>query len=479
MNQKYKKLFMHKLIVVALLTIHVPFLAQDNNYWNMQFGAKSSLLGGAVVGGYTDNGAMYYNPGALNFKDSANINVSANLYKVERMNVKNALGDKINLSSYNFDVTPQLISGTRKLSKHVEMGGVFLTHNDVDITFQQAHSAEVSMKGAESDTVFKSDVISDFDYRNRINEQWFGVCFAFSLTPKLAIGFTHFFTYRFQRYSEGLSVTTVSKDTGQVHGYKSQYDYRRDVRYDILNTMAKFGIIYKPSDFFHFGFTMTVPSINVFGRGRTYTSVNSSYMSPFYYDSYTVFDRQKGLNAQYQTPLSLALGFKTILNKIKVYGTIEYFAPTDKYDIINPKDSLSVKRTGVQYNADDLLGVEYSAKAVLNAAVGLEYQAFKKFSFLTSFRTDYNTQKNKIVSTDNNSLATSYMDLYHTTLGCVIKRNKKSIIIGLSYSFGKALKQAQFADFNHPTFETNLLGETSKKANYFYKSLGLVFGITL
>lgn len=468
---------MHRVFVIFLFIAYTGCYGQDNNYWNMQFGAKSSLLGGAVVGGYADNGAMFYNPGALNFKDNANVNVSANLYKVERMRIRNALGSGLSVQSYNFDVTPQLISGTKRLSRHVDIGAVFLTHNDVDITFQQSYAATKAIY--PKDSLFKRNYIGDFDYRNRINEQWFGLSMSFNLNPKLSIGFTHFFCYRFQRFSQHISATAVSTDTTANKGFTTQYDYARDVRYDLMNTVSKFGVLYKPGKNLQIGITATMPSLTLFGRGKTYTKIYSSNLASNNYESYTVFDRQKGLNAQYNTPFSIALGIKTIIGKARVYLTGEYFAAITQYDVINPKDSFNVNKSGVEYNSSNLLGVQYSAQQILNGSIGVEYELFKKLSVLGSFRTDFNSQKNKITSTDNNSLVTSYIDLFHTTLGCVLKRNKKSIIVGISYSFGELLSQKQFADFNSPTDATNLLGEAYKKAGYYYKSLGIIFGVTL
>lgn len=468
---------MHRASVFILFMLQLLCHGQDNNYWNMQFGAKSALLGGAVTGAYADNGTMYYNPAGLNFKDSTNINVSANLYKVERMRVKNALGNGINLTSYNFDVTPQLISGSRKLTEHVGIGAVVLTHNDVDITFQQSFSAAKAIY--PGDTVFKRNYIGDFDYRNRINEQWFGLCMSFKLNSRLTVGFTHFFNYRFQRFSQHISATAISEDTTIFKGFTSQYDYNRDVRYDVVNTMAKFGVMYRPNRRLSMGLSMSMPSLSLFGRGKTYTKVYSSNLVYNNYESYTVFDRQKGLNAMYDTPFSISAGIKARFGKLKTYLSAEYFAPMEKYDIINPTDSLNINKSGVEYNSSNLLSVEYSAQGVLNGAIGLEYLMFEKASVLGSFRTDFNTQTNKLTSQDNNSLATSYIDLYHATLGCVVRKNKKNYIVGISYSFGKLFSQKQFADFNNPTDASNLLGNTFKKASYDYRSLGLIFGIAL
>ena len=49
------------LVFIMLSSIY----AQDSHYWNLQYGTKSTLLGGAVIGSVTELSATYYNPGAV------------------------------------------------------------------------------------------------------------------------------------------------------------------------------------------------------------------------------------------------------------------------------------------------------------------------------------------------------------------------------------------------------------------------------
>ena len=39
--------------------------AQDSHHWTQQYGTRSTLLGGAVIGSASDLSATYYNPGAI------------------------------------------------------------------------------------------------------------------------------------------------------------------------------------------------------------------------------------------------------------------------------------------------------------------------------------------------------------------------------------------------------------------------------
>ena len=50
-------------------SIIIPLFAQDANYWTNQYGTRSTLLGGAVVGSVLDLSGTYYNPGGLGLID--------------------------------------------------------------------------------------------------------------------------------------------------------------------------------------------------------------------------------------------------------------------------------------------------------------------------------------------------------------------------------------------------------------------------
>ena len=57
-------------ILALFLIISYLTAAQDAHYWTLQYGPKSSLLGGAVIGSIKDISGTYYNPGALSLSDN-------------------------------------------------------------------------------------------------------------------------------------------------------------------------------------------------------------------------------------------------------------------------------------------------------------------------------------------------------------------------------------------------------------------------
>jgi len=81
-----------------------PALSQDHHYWGQQFGSRSALMGGAVVGGVRDTSAGFYNPAALGFVNKPSLSVSASAYQMERLSVDNGAGTGESLDSSKMTV---------------------------------------------------------------------------------------------------------------------------------------------------------------------------------------------------------------------------------------------------------------------------------------------------------------------------------------------------------------------------------------
>ena len=58
---------------------------QDAHYWSQQYGTKSTLLGGAVIGSVDDLSATYYNPAALALVDDPSVLLSAQAFQYRKL----------------------------------------------------------------------------------------------------------------------------------------------------------------------------------------------------------------------------------------------------------------------------------------------------------------------------------------------------------------------------------------------------------
>lgn len=62
-----RKIFNTKILIAIsfILLLTTSIQGQEDNYWNIQYGTRSTLLGGTVIGSVSDLSATYYNPGAI------------------------------------------------------------------------------------------------------------------------------------------------------------------------------------------------------------------------------------------------------------------------------------------------------------------------------------------------------------------------------------------------------------------------------
>jgi hypothetical protein len=104
-NKKMIKIIAAYFIVV----ISNYVFAQDSHYWNIQYGAKSTLLGGSVIGSVTDLSATYYNPGAISLFKDPKIILSAKVYQYENIRVVNGAGENKDLDYSSITPAPTFV----------------------------------------------------------------------------------------------------------------------------------------------------------------------------------------------------------------------------------------------------------------------------------------------------------------------------------------------------------------------------------
>ena len=96
-------------VALALLCAASPLAAQDSHYWTMQYGPRSSLLGGAVIGSVDDVSATFYNPGALGLADDLAFAVSTNVFEYSLVSLEDGGGEgtgkwDLNIIFHEFDM---------------------------------------------------------------------------------------------------------------------------------------------------------------------------------------------------------------------------------------------------------------------------------------------------------------------------------------------------------------------------------------
>jgi len=115
----------------------LTLFGQDSHYWTQQYGTKSMLLSGSVIGGVEDLGAVYYNPARLSVITGTSFLLSANVYELNSIKVADAFGNSKNASTTTFRGVPTLAAGSFKikwLPKHYFAYAV-LTRQSSDFNF--------------------------------------------------------------------------------------------------------------------------------------------------------------------------------------------------------------------------------------------------------------------------------------------------------------------------------------------------------
>ncbi|MDM8560141.1 hypothetical protein [Candidatus Parabeggiatoa sp. HSG14] len=482
---------MNKQKYIALLTFFLVFLSnpvmsQDHHYWSQQFGSRSALMGGAVVGGVRDTSAGFYNPGALGFINQPSLSVSANAYQLERLSIDDAAGTGSALNSEKLSVIPLLASGTLLFER-------FPGHT-FGYTLLAKNKSSIDMSGRVDKTI---DVIDDFKQKDgsiyfqgeeqfigqliansEVTELWGGMSWANKVRSNVSMGATVFFAFRNQSQSKAISARAVN---GNMMATQDKLDY---VDFWNLRALLKLGFA-ADFDALKLGLTITSPTVNFFGQG----SVAGEKSANNFYDptqeqlvGNLVSNRQDNLDTTYNTPFSIALGVEyAVGKKTNIAATIESFNKQNQYEVITPgahsflrniiiDEILTFDENAKEQRA--LVQVKDAAESVVNFGFAIEHTFTKKTKGYLSFRTDYETN----ASLEGNSLGFTNWDLFHITAGATFRKKRSELAVGFTYSYGNHDNFMQLANFSQIE-KNNLLGDTMNTAAN-YNALTIVVGYT-
>lgn len=460
--------------------------AQDNHYWTRQYGAKSSLMGGAVVAGVRDNSAVFYNPGAAGFVERSNISVSADAYALFRLHMANGAGTGLDLDASTVEIYPQMISGIINLqSRRFNFNYTLLTraYNDVKINTRSVLTTEIL-----SEYEGEEDFVGAFENHSQLNEQWGGAGIAMKVSDRVSLGFTQFGSYRSQNYTQSTYTRAIPQNEEVVassSGYES---------YSFLSVMliTKLGLAYEGRHF-KWGLTFTSPSLHVLGSGEIQREV-SSYDVAVTRDGEKLdllgIDREENPDITYKRPMSIAAGVERSWSKVNLGLSAEYFFAIDPYGVINSgeRDFLLSGRLPPSRpnNLPGFLDVSTQADDVLNLALGLEWKVNDSYEILLGARTDlnpYRVGRNRNQLQRFNSglqLSPSYWHLIHFSGGVNVHKGNRDLTIGITYSRGGSQFSSQIVNLTEPSVQQVFIaGETGDDAEPKINMFSLIIGYTL
>lgn len=407
-------------MIFGLMLISTGTEAQDAHYWTNQYGTRAELLNGVVVGSIKDLSCTYYNPGAIPLAKEQSLILTAVSWQVYSITVSGVTADGSDLQSLQAGTAPSIFAIRFPFDalKGHNITFVFLTRQDFKTNF---NTKKIDPSGSPSGGNGDAYLAGELMTRTSLSEYWGGFSWAHLIGDKLGIGATWFAAYRGQdgRY-QAIDQGAIPDSTG------SSITLIDDFSYWNVRTLLKLGLTFD-YDPVTFGFTVTTPSINLFGKGslfNNYSYINSDGTP----GSILVSNYQTDQSSTYKSPLSLAGGASYTFGDTEFHCTLEWFNSVDEYAIIEA-ESFTGQTTGETYSPEIYTNLE----SVINWGVGVQHTVNDHFSLYGSFIAD----KSALDSRRDSRIAATTWDIYHITLGTAFSYQGIDITFGISHGRGE------------------------------------------
>lgn len=405
------------IIIFFFITHSYNLPAQENNYWNIQYGTRSTLLGGSVIGSVSDLSATFYNPGAIALFPDVKFILSAQVYQLDNYTVKDGAAEGRDLDYSSIVPSPNFVAfdfdfdflGDDRLALSI------LTRQNANVEFSTRiiDSLEIieSSPGKES-------FAGGINLEKKFSDVWGGITYSSKLSEKIGIGITGYISYRSYSAST-LTILQALKSDGDIASYSDISNYQ----FSNCRALAKAGIGFNFNPL-TFGLTFTTPSINIFGSGSVGTHLFASGFDTARFES----NYQDDVKSKFNSSWAVGAGGAYRLNKFKIHLSAEWYNAIDKYNVMDTKPFIA-QSSGAEISND----LSHEAKSVINYGIGLDYFANDNLIFSFSFTGDNSAF---VEGTITNLAPYNSWDLIHLAAGSSFKLWKSDITVGIVYSFG-------------------------------------------
>ena len=460
----------HAVSLLLLLTFQIKkAAAQDTHYGTNQYGARAALLGGAVVGGINDNTLIFYNPGGLAFTDTGALSINANVYQMEKIRIRNALGREQDFRSSALGSIPLLISGSiRTRNFRLRMGYGLIAPVGFNFKANARTDSRVNIV-EEPESPGAEEFIAQSSIDTRLSEITGIYGLGYKLNDHWAVGLSNLFTVRSQNFNR----TTLSRVLmNNPENTLISATFLRSTSYFHVRYAPKIGLAYKKGNW-GWGLTLTAPSIGLFGNGSVAADVlGTNVMLRGKRTRILANDQQEKLKTRFRSPFSLSTGVVWHQRRSMIGFSADYYFGQEIYDVLRaePADFLRPAEAFPELGSDDFLRVKSGNKPVFNWAIGYEYQWKPTVSLTASVRANNSFYDRKLSSTIGIKPEFTSWDIYHFTLGTTLKKGRMT-------SAGSTGEHPVDNTVTQPDEDNLLLGSlTITKANYF--NIGALLGYT-
>jgi hypothetical protein len=452
------------LYTVVINSMAATVLAQDTNYWTQQFGTRSNLLGGTVIGSVSDMSATYYNPGAIALFEDASFLLSAKVYEYSTLKLEGGAEEGKALTSSSITPTPDLLAGSltfKWLGKH-KLSYSLLTRQRFETDLRSVRKAGTGnvIPSAPGDETYAGELL----FSTSMKDLWAGLTWSHSLGKNAGIGITNYLAIRDQdKRTQFLAEALTTTNEIATSVFINQYEYEN---YRLL-WKAGIGFNLAPLTF---GLTVTTPSLNLFGSG---SALANSAINGFDLnldgttDNFLVGSYQEEISSRFNSSWAVGVGGSYRFGKTRLHFSAEWFDAVDKFTVLDTKDLVAL-------TTDDTIAfaLTHELDQILNYGIGIEQSFGERTTGFASFATDFSG----VVSGTETNLAITNWDIHHFAVGAAFTVGRWELTLGAAYAFGSEVIERSF---NLPEVDDDSpLVERFRGSEVFYRRIKLLFGFS-
>jgi hypothetical protein len=431
-------------VALGVLLAGAPALAQDTQYWNIQYGPIGQLLGGQVVGSTRDLSAAYYNPGGLALAENSALLLSVQAFKAETFSMKPVDGGAfLDTRQTSYATFPGFVAGafpSSWLGEDTHLAFSILTRQQANLRVDQRLAGEGVPQLLANDVPDGRSGRYGLEqlFDQRMSETWGGLTLSRRISDRFGLGATVFGVYRGQRtrWEQSLQVVFPGGD-GVSALIIDDYDYSH------WRILAKVGLAWE-GDTTRLGLAVTSPSAGLFGSGKAgYTRVAAGVDADGDGGPDTVLANglNEDLDGYYASPWAVSAGGAWRRGSYQLHASAEWFAPVHRFSVLQ---GLSDSQQGTPLNLFQEL------QGVFNAGAGAEYWLGGKSAdqgrrsggtaIYAAFATDFSASPEIV----RGEAGTSNQDWYHLTAGTALGVGRSRFSLGVSYAFGSKDRDLSF-----------------------------------
>jgi len=438
----------------AALALASPVLAQDAHYWTLQYGPRSALLGGAVIGSVDDVSATFYNPGAVALATDLAFAVSTDVFEYTTIALEDGGGDGVDLGTAKTGLRPSLVAGT--ITRDLFGGGGILAYSALTRSRgTQDLAGSVILEGQELPPESGlDDAVGSADFTGRFNDFWGGVTYSQGLGENFGIGVTWYGAVRSQNRQRQSTTQFIGTDGSGL----SEID-NSSGEYTAFRTLFKLGASFAAGSVTG-GATVTTPSIHISGSGdlgllRSTIGADTTAL---------LAGIQTGLPAEYKSPLSVGGGLAWRIGAARLHGSLEWFDKVDPYVVIQGTE-IQAQEPETESTVLDAVQEQTS---VTNWGLGLEYALNETFSGYVSYYMDNSNLDDDI---ERAGLSILPIDITTLTVGTDFVLRTARFTLGIGYGWG--------SEIDRELTDVLRREDADFQATYVYRSIKLLFGFEI